>query len=120
MSANQQGRTRSNADRHAIISRRAWRKRGIPGFPIETPREDPDTRHWLLQKQTITGMWIAGVGLLALTIVAETLFPIEPHFGFDDFQGFAAVYGFGCCVVMVLLSKGLGLLIKRREDYYDD
>ena len=33
--------------------------------------------------------------------------------------GFYAWYGLGTCVAMVLFAKGLGVALKRRDDYYE-
>ena len=38
----------------------------------------------------------------------------------DGWFGFAAAYGFLCCAAMVLVAKGLGVFLKRPDNYYDD
>jgi hypothetical protein len=42
------------------------------------------------------------------------------YFEFDEWLGFNALYGFLCCVAMVLLAKVLGGVLKRKDDFYDD
>jgi hypothetical protein len=45
----------------------------------------------------------------------------HPHFGIDGSYAFHAWYGFAVCAGMVLVSKFVvGLLLKRRDTYYDD
>ncbi len=34
--------------------------------------------------------------------------------------GFYAIYGFVCCVLLVLAAKEMRKMVRRREDYYDD
>jgi len=44
----------------------------------------------------------------------------HPHFGWEEWPEFYAVYGFVACVVLVVAAKYvLRPLMKRREDYYD-
>jgi hypothetical protein len=34
--------------------------------------------------------------------------------------GFGALYGFLACAALILLAKGIGLVLKRPDTYYDD
>lgn len=77
-----------------------------------------ETEHWLVRKQTIRKLWIGGGVLLALTIVAQLIFPIEGYFSVDGFFGFGAVFGFMSCLLMVLVAKLLGFVLKRDQHYY--
>jgi hypothetical protein len=52
-------------------------------------------------------------------VLAQTVIYIKGYFGFDAWFGFGAIYGFVSCLIMVLVAKLLGLLLKRPEDYYD-
>lgn len=83
---------------------------------MRTPGDD----HWLSRPTTIRRLWIVFAAILVLTVGAEFLIHIKGYFGYDDWPAFGAVFGFGACVAMVLLAKGLGLLLKRRDDYYHD
>jgi hypothetical protein len=53
-------------------------------------------------------------------VLAQTVINIKGYFGFDGWFGFGAVYGFVSCLLMVLLAKLLGVVLKRPENYYDD
>ena len=55
---------------------------------------------------------------LALTVLAQLVFYVKGYFVVDGWFGFGAVYGFFCCLVMVLFAKALGYLLKRPNDYY--
>lgn len=85
----------------------------VPGVKVDVAREDSDRNHWLVRPRTVRRLWIGGLVVLALTVVAEIAFPVKGHYGWDDWPGFGAVFGFASCVVMVLVAKGLGVLLKR-------
>ncbi len=68
----------------------------------------------------IRKLWILLYVVCGLTVVAELFAHRHPHFGFDNFFGFSAVLGFVSCAALILFSKLVALLLKAREDYYDD
>lgn len=74
--------------------------------------------HWLVRPATIRKLWWGGGIVLAITVAAQLFIKVKGYFGVDDWLGFGAVYGFGCCLAMVLFAKALGFLLKRPEDYY--
>lgn len=76
--------------------------------------------HWLTRPATIRILWIALYVVLALTVLAELVYPVEGHFGIDGSFGFNAWYGFAVCAAMILVAKLLGVWLKRRDTYYDD
>jgi hypothetical protein len=84
-------------------------------------RDDKATElHWLVRPATIRWLWrIFGV-VLVLVVAAGLLMKPHGHFGIDDTFGFHAWYGFLTCVVMVVVAKLLGFLVKRPENYYTD
>ncbi|MDZ7669657.1 MAG: hypothetical protein U5Q16_09660 [Gammaproteobacteria bacterium] len=57
---------------------------------------------------------------LALTVLAQLVFPVKGYFGVDGWFGFGALFGFGSCVLMVFGAKLLGLVLKRPDGYYHD
>jgi len=87
---------------------------------------------WLSRPQTIRKLWIVGSGLLAITVLVQLAayaalalglgewIEIHPHFVFEGWPAFNAVFGFVSCVAIVLAAKVLGGVLKRRDDYYDD
>lgn len=67
-------------------------------------------------RRVIYGFFIALVLLLAL----EPFVQKHPHFTWEKWPGFYAVYGFVAYVCLVLAAKYiLRPLVKRNEDYYD-
>lgn len=70
---------------------------------------------------TIRMLWVVSLVVLALLVVADGAVEHHPHFGVDGSFGFHAWYGFAVCAGMVLISKFVvGLLLKRKDTYYDD
>ena len=76
--------------------------------------------HWLVRPTTIRWIWRISIVVLALTVLAQLVFPVKGYFAVDGWLGFGAVYGFLACVVMVIVAKGLGLFLKRDQHYYDE
>ena len=74
--------------------------------------------HWLARPTTIRKLWWVFSVVLALTVVAQLFIYVKGYFGADGWFGFGAVFGFLSCLAMVLFAKGLGLILKRDEDYY--
>ena len=65
-------------------------------------------------------VWIIFLIILPLTLVVE--FYIHPHvtFGIEGMRFFYAWFGFLSCVAIVVVSKLLGFLLKRKQDYYEE
>ncbi len=59
------------------------------------------------------------VVILLFSILLQIFFPISGHFAIEESFGFAAWFGFLTCVIMIVLAKLLGFLIKRPDNYYD-
>lgn len=76
--------------------------------------------HWLTRPATIRLLWIVLLAVLGLTVAAEFWLPGEPHFEVERLFAFNAWYGFLVCAAMILLAKVLGLLLKRRDTYYEE
>jgi uncharacterized membrane protein AbrB (regulator of aidB expression) len=64
--------------------------------------------------------WIIFAAVLVLTLLAEFLMHPHSSFGIDGTLFFHAWYGFAACVAIVLISKLLGYVLKRPEDYYGE
>lgn len=77
-------------------------------------------QHWLYRPGTSRKLWILGSIVLALTIIAEPFISLHPHFSIERLFSFHALLGFIACVVMIVSAKLLGVLVKRKDDYYDD
>lgn len=70
---------------------------------------------------TIRLLKIISIAILVLLIALEPFVEHHPHFGVDGSFGFSAWYGFGTCVLMVVVSKKiLGAVLKKKDSYYDE
>lgn len=72
-------------------------------------------------RKVLLGLYVA-CGLLVLTDIMFALlhFDKHPHFRWEEWPGFYAVYGFVACVLLVLVSKYiLRPAVMRSENYYD-
>ena len=78
----------------------------------------PEQDAWLVRPSSIRLLWRFFWLVLGLTVAAQFLVPIKGSFGVDGWFAFGAIYGFLCCLVMVLVAKALGYLVKRDEQYY--
>jgi hypothetical protein len=76
--------------------------------------------HWLARPRTRRRLWQVFIAILVLTLLAELAIKAHPHFAVEGLFGFSALYGFLACAALILIAKGLGLVLKRRDTYYDD
>lgn len=81
-------------------------------------KETDHTDHWLARPGTIRLIRRGFAAILALTVLAQAAVAIKGYFSLDGRFGFGAAFGFLSCLAMVLFAKGLGYVLKRREDYY--
>lgn len=76
-------------------------------------------KHWLDEPRNVRLVWRLFIGVLVLTVAAELVVHLHPHFGIDSIFGFHAWFGFLACIAMIVVAKGIGLLLKRPETYYE-
>ena len=76
-------------------------------------------KHWLVQPKNIALLWRVFIAVLALTVLAGQF--VHPHasFAFAGWFGFNAAFGLVSCVLMILVARVLGSLLKRRDTYYE-
>jgi len=79
-----------------------------------------ENKHWLVRPKTVYWLWRGGMVLLALLVMADFFIHAHSSFQIDGTFGFYSWYGLITCVAMVLFAKALGLLLKRKDTYYDD
>ena len=76
-------------------------------------------KHWLVRRRSIRVLWIVFVAVLAVLAVGDVFIYGDPYFGLDVTFAFYAWYGFLICVGMILFAKAMGVLLKRKDTYYD-
>ncbi|MDZ7590280.1 MAG: hypothetical protein U5L05_06200 [Rubrivivax sp.] len=77
-----------------------------------------DESHWLDDPAHVKLLWRGFLVVLALTVAAELVVHLHPHFEIESVFGFSAWFGFGACAAMIAVAKGLALLLKRPDTYY--
>lgn len=65
-------------------------------------------------------IWKIFLAVLAASVLVQLFVEAHPHYGFEGWFAFNALYGFVACAALILVAKALGLLLKRRDDYYRD
>ena len=74
--------------------------------------------HWLVRPDSIRLMWRIFWAVLALTVALQIFVKVKGYFGVDGWIGFGAAFGFVSCLAMVVVAKGLGFILKRKDNYY--
>jgi hypothetical protein len=77
------------------------------------------TPHWLDDPRHVRWLWRAYLVVLALTVAAEAVIALHPHFAVESWFGFHAGFGLLACAAMIVVAKGLALLLKRPDTYYE-
>ena len=73
---------------------------------------------WLVRPSSIRLLWRIFWAVLALTVLAQAVVYVKGYFVVDGWIGFGAVFGFLSCLIMVVVAKVLGKVLKRDQDYY--
>jgi hypothetical protein len=58
--------------------------------------------------------------LFVITLAAELFVEIHSSFNIVKIKFFYAWFGFSTCIVLVVVAKLLGFMLKRDENYYDN
>lgn len=80
-------------------------------------------QNFLLAQLQQRGKWLKIFFATLAVFVAANIFvrPAHPHFVYDAYPGFFAVFGLGVGYAMVfVMKKIIQPLIVRKEDYYHD
>jgi hypothetical protein len=65
-------------------------------------------------------IWKIFIATLVACVSAQAFVETHPHFAFEGWFAFNAIYGFLACAALILVAKGIGVFLKRRDDYYDE
>ena len=96
-----------------------------PTLEPMTPPDSKERPSWFFQpknvRRVIVGLFGAcGFFFLLDVVFVLTGFDKHPHFQWEQWPGFYAVFGFVACVLLVLISRFLlRPLVMRGEDYYE-
>jgi hypothetical protein len=81
------------------------------------PHEPP---RWLDDRRNVDKIYYGLIAACALLAGADLFYHKHVHFEAEHIFAAYGLYGFVCCVGLVLAAKELRKLLKRAEDYYDD
>jgi hypothetical protein len=76
--------------------------------------------HWLDEPRNVKRLWRGFLVVLALTVLAQVVVHLHPHFEVESVFGFYAWFGFLACAAMIVVAKLLALLLKRSDTYYGE
>lgn len=79
---------------------------------------DPQQDSWLVRPSSIRLLCIVSAVILAITVLLQLVVKVKGYFVIDQWFAFGATFGFLSCVLMVLVAKLLGFVLKRDETYY--
>jgi hypothetical protein len=65
-------------------------------------------------------LWAIFIAVLAATVILQLFVTTRPHFEVESIFAFNAAYGFLACAALILVAKGIGVFVKRKDTYYDD
>lgn len=65
-------------------------------------------------------LWAIFIAVLTATVALQFFVATKPHFAVEEIFAFNAVYGFVACAALIVLAKGIGLFVKRKDTYYDE
>lgn len=74
---------------------------------------------WMEKPENIKKMIKGSLVILVLLVVVDFFLEHHAAFSWAGWPGFGAVYGFLSCVVIIAVSKVVGIFLKKKEDYYD-
>lgn len=87
---------------------------------MKADKKQPKEWTWFDHPQNIRRLRLGFYTVLVLLVLPD--FFIHKHTLFSSVEawpGFYAMFGFIACVAIILISKVLGFVLKRQEDYYD-
>lgn len=81
--------------------------------------KDGERRYWLDHRENVDKVYRSVWVLCAALLLVEPLVHKHGEFAFEEWFGFHGLFSLAACAALVLAAKGLRVLLKRPEDYYE-
>ena len=72
-----------------------------------------------MHSKQVKRLWIIFIMVLIILFFCDLLIDREAYFEIDQIFAFPSIYGFLSCVFLIVISKVIGIFLKRKDDYYD-
>ena len=79
----------------------------------------PEKKHIFDDPKNVKRLLHVFYVLCAALLIADAFFHRHVAHPWENLPGFYGLYGFGACVLLVLIAKELRKILMRGEDYYD-
>jgi uncharacterized membrane protein len=76
---------------------------------------------WLDIPKNVDKIWYALLALCAFTVLVDLFYHKHVEYAVEDLiPGMYGWFALASCLVLVLLAKVLRIVVRRKEDYYDE
>ncbi len=82
--------------------------------------DDKPKRHLFDDPRNIKRAIYALYGVCAVALLGDFFVLRHVDHPWEALFGFYPLYGFGACVLLVLIAKQMRKVLMRKDDYYDD
>ncbi len=72
------------------------------------------------QPKTKKLLWRLLWAVCIISLLLDLFIHPHHHFYVEKIPGFYSLLGFVACAAAILIAKGLGSFLKKKENYYDD
>tara|TARA_Y100000590_G_scaffold467150_1_gene645018 strand:+ start:19267 stop:19488 length:222 start_codon:yes stop_codon:yes gene_type:complete len=72
-----------------------------------------------MHSKQIKRLWIIFITVLIILFFSDLLIDRKSYFKIDEVFAFPSIYGFLSCIFLIVISKVIGIFLKRKDDYYD-
>ena len=80
---------------------------------------DPEKKYWLDDPRNVNKLVYGVYAVCALLGLVDFVYHKHTHFDFEKLPGFYGFFGLLAFTGLVFSAKALRIILKRREDYYD-
>ncbi len=82
--------------------------------------DDKPKRHIFDNPRNVKRAIYALYGVCAVSLLGDFVIYRHIDHPWEALFGFYPLYGFGACVLLVLIAKEMRKILMRKDDYYDD